>query len=104
MYESMYARLENIATEDNDREDRLGTSCPIKLDLWLVGGHQLRDVALVDGLNSLDDETIDLKLRTAPPTAEGTYTVAIAHIAMLRHTWPCEADEQAAVQAKAGAA
>lgn len=96
MFQDLHARLANIATADNDREDRLGVACPIKLDLWLAGGHELRDVSLVDGENSLDDGTIDVCLRSDAGGVDQVYTVAIAHIVMLRHVWPSAADEEAA--------
>jgi hypothetical protein len=97
MFKDMHERLGNIATEDSDREERLGFACPIRLDLFLAGGHELRDVCLVDGENSLDDETIDVCLLSERDKADAApYSVAIAHIAMFRHTWPGEAEEQEA--------
>lgn len=99
MFKSMHERLSQIATEDNDREDRIGVACPIRLDLWLSGGHTLTNVALVDGENSLDDHSIDVRSRSALPTDNETFTVAIAHIVAFRHVWPEEAEEQHALRA-----
>lgn len=104
MHATMHARLMAIATADNDREDRLGARCPVRLDLYLVGGHEAYNFALADGENSVDDKSIDLRHCDMSSEEVGACRiVAIDHIVMIAETWPTAAEEAAAAAQKVAA-
>ena len=97
MYASMHLRLAAIASDDSDREEQLGVACPIKLGLYLSGGHEVQNCWLADGENSLDDASIDVMVGE-PPVLR---VIAIAHIVMVRVAYPSTADEEHAQAAAA---
>lgn len=97
MYTNLYARLATIAEEDNDREQDLGAKCPSHLRLWLVGGFIIDDCCLIDGLNSLDDRSIDIEVFGEDnPEGAACWIVPIEHIVALRLRYPLEAEIEAA--------
>lgn len=88
MCKTVWERLEGIAKEDSAREDRLGRSCPSVLTILLMGGHSIKDCHLVDGVNSLDDESIDVV--TDESGTDKVWIVPLSAIAALHQTYPKE--------------
>lgn len=94
MYRDLRHRLEVLAEEDNDREAEIGRACPTRLTLYLMSGHIIENCHLVDGLNSVDDRTIDVAFFDVenPEGVGNNWTVQIAHIAMMGVRYPLTAE------------
>lgn len=92
MAKDMWERISQIGEEDSDREDRLGRRLPSRLRLLLVGGGSIDDCYLVDGVNSIDDRSIDV---IQPILAPGALVIVpIAQICALFQRYPDEPDEE----------
>jgi hypothetical protein len=88
MHKDFYDRLQMIAKEDNDREERLGRSLPSRLTILLAGGHKIDNCSLIDGENSLDDGSIDVVTQTDGP--EACWIVPLSQIAAIHQRYPTE--------------
>jgi hypothetical protein len=88
MYADLHARLATLAEEDNDREERLGRAEPLRMTIYLVGGHVIEDCALSDGLNGLDDQSIDVT--TPADDFQSWWIVPLAHIVAIHARYPKE--------------
>jgi hypothetical protein len=89
MHKDLYDRIQSIAREDNEREERLGRSLPSRLTIFLVGGHEIPVCHLIDGENSLDDQSIDVV--TPEDGRSANWIVPLSAIAAIHHTYPDEA-------------
>ena len=99
--DTMQQRLDFIGQEDTEREQTLGGRCPSTLHVFLVSGLVLDNVELVDGVNSVDGASIDLRKRLGQiPGEEIHWIVAISQIAAIRQIYPSE-EAEAAVRDKA---
>jgi hypothetical protein len=91
MHKDLYDRLQQIALEDNEREEKLGRPLPSRLKIYLSGGHVIDDCYLLDGENSLDDASIDVK--RDEDGLDAVYIVPLGHIAAIYQTYPDRAGE-----------
>lgn len=88
MFKSMHERIGMIAEEDTERADK-GNEARSILTITLKSGVQIGPVSLIDGVNSHDEQTIDV----APPDKVGAggdevWVIHTSEIAALHQKYP----------------
>jgi hypothetical protein len=97
MHKDMYDRILAVAEEDDRRAQDLGRPLPASLTLLLSGGREIVGCHLLDGVNSVDDASIDVAVPVAGKSPlDSVWIVPIAHIVAMLQRYPSQEGDAAA--------
>lgn len=88
MIESILKRIEFIGEEDSDREEEQGGRNPAILWVTFQSGQQIGPCSLIDGVNSVDEESFDVTPSDQPFPNRSLTVVVIDQVAAIRMEYP----------------